>query len=194
MWNEPYGSVVTVDGLDWVKGKTSQFGGPNDTGVTSTETGSVSGDRLRSLNSPLNASASTIAARPGDFYFLAMRWDYTPGRTFWKNARIVLKNPDNGKVVVVRPVDWGPNTSTGRIVDISPQAMKDLGTDTDHSLLVAFATSDAPLGVVSASSLQPPPAPPPPAPPPTTTSHVLPVGVTWQWQLSGALDTSFDVG
>jgi hypothetical protein len=117
--------------------------------VTSTETGAITGERLRSLNSPLSASDATIATRPEDFYFIAMRWDYTPhGRAFWEDVRILVVNPANGVRVVLRPVDWGPNTSTGRILDISPEAIEDLGATTDDELLVAFAAPDAPLGVV----------------------------------------------
>jgi hypothetical protein len=135
---EPIGIVFSWEGHDWVRGRVSHFGGPDDTGVSSTETGAVTGERLRSLNSPMNASAATIA----------MRWNYTPhGRTFWRGARIVVANPANGRRVVVRVVDWGPGTRTGRLLDISPQAMRDLGATTDQNLLVAFASDGASLGV-----------------------------------------------
>lgn len=145
---EPHGSLFQDEGRDWVRGRVSHFGGPNDTGVSSTETGAVSGERLRSLNNPVNASAATIASRPADFYFIAMRWDYTPhGRSFWQNARVVVKNPANGRKVVLRVVDWGPNTNTRRVLDISPQAIKDLGATTDDNLLVAFAREGAALGL-----------------------------------------------
>ncbi|MBI4613973.1 MAG: hypothetical protein HY720_10225 [Planctomycetes bacterium] len=146
---EPYGRVESYEGRSFVRGKTSSFGGPNDFGVTSTETGAITGERLRSLNSPLSPDAATLARRPQDFYYVAMRWDYSPnGRDFWKNARILVLNPKNGRAIVVRPVDWGPNTRTGRIVDLSPQAMKDLGLATDQDALVAFARPGTPLGVV----------------------------------------------
>ena len=148
---ERYGSVVTdPSGERWVRGTISHFGGPNDTGVTSTETGALTGERLRSLNNPLNASRSTIQSRPEDFYFVAMRWSYSPnGKSWWRNARVVIRNPDNGKLVVVRPVDWGPNTRTRRIVDVSPQTERDLGTSTDRSVDVAFAPPGTPLGPVN---------------------------------------------
>lgn len=189
---EPYGSTTTVDGHQWVRGTVSWFGGPSDTGVSSTETGSVTNERLRELNDPMNASPSTIAARPEDFYFVAMRWNFsaTP-RSTWRDARILVKNPATGTSVVVRPVDWGPNTSTRRIIDLSPQAIEDLGADTDDTVLVAFAAPGTPLGVVT--TMAPPPSDLPSDPPPSTGSHVIPVGATWQWQISGALDTTFDV-
>ena len=117
--------------------------------MSSTETGAVTGERLRGLNNPVNASDATIATRPDDFYFVAMRWDYTPhGRSFWVNARVLVVNPANGKKVVLRPVDWGPNTSTRRILDISPEAISDLGATTDDNLLVSFAAEGTPVGMV----------------------------------------------
>jgi murein DD-endopeptidase MepM/ murein hydrolase activator NlpD len=149
---EPYGTVtMTTDG-SWVRGTVSHFGGANDTGVTATETGSISGERLRSLNVPATPTPAQIAANPGSFYFVAMRWNYSPnGRTWWRNARIALRNATTGRTVIVRPVDWGPHTRTARIVDISPQAMTDLGVSTDASILVAFAPPGTPLGVVGAA-------------------------------------------
>ena len=130
---EPYGDVVTHEGRSYVRGKVSWFGGPSDTGVSSTETGAITGERLRSLTG----------------YFVAMRWSYTPnGRTFWRDARILVVNPDTGARVVVRPVDWGPHTSTRRIVDLSPEALAALGLDTDDDALVAFAAPGTPTGPV----------------------------------------------
>lgn len=188
---EPYGTTTTVDGRQWVQGKVSWFGGPDDTGVGATETGSVTSERLRELNDPVDASSSTVASRPEDFYFVAMRWNFsaTPRNT-WRDLRLLLKNPANGHAVVVRPVDWGPNTSTRRIVDVSPRTITDLDADTDDTVLVAFAAPGTPLGVVTVASTPPVD---PPVPPPASGSHVIPVGATWQWQLSGTLDTGVDV-
>jgi hypothetical protein len=144
---EPYGTVVTSGGESWVRGRVSWFGGPRDTGVTATETGAVSGERLRSLNDPVSPSASTLMSRPADYYFVAMRWNYRPNSTtWWRNARILVRNPTTGRTVVARPVDWGPNTSTRRVVDVSPQVMTDLGVTTDNDVDVAFAAPGTPLG------------------------------------------------
>ncbi len=146
---EPYGTLATYEGANWVRGSVSWFGGPRDTGVTSTETGALTGERLRSLNDPLAPSASTLASRPEDYYYVAMRWAYAPnGTRWWRDARLVVVNPTTGVAVVVRPVDWGPNTSTRRILDLSPQALTDLGLSTDGEALVAFAPAGTPLGRV----------------------------------------------
>ena len=147
---EPYGDVASWSGGEWVRGRVSWFGGPSDTGVSSTETGAVTGERLRALNSPLDPDAATLASRPGDYYFVAMRWSYSPnGTSWWRNARLVVANARTGAQVVVRPVDWGPNTSTRRIIDVSPQVMSDLGVTTDDEVLVAFALPGTPLGRVA---------------------------------------------
>jgi hypothetical protein len=76
-----------------------------------------------------------------------MRWDNHPnGRSFWRDARILLENPLTGVRIVVRPIDWGPHTRTSRIIDLSPQALTDLGVRTDDELLISFATPGTPLG------------------------------------------------
>jgi len=146
--NEPYGPSRTFRGLPFVLGKVSHFGGPSDRGVTSSETGTITGEHLRSLNNPMRPSSSQIRSRPADFYYVAMRWDYRPhGRTFWRRAKILVVAP-SGRAVVVRPVDWGPHTRTRRIIDLSPQAVRDLGLRTDQQAYVAFADPSAPLGPV----------------------------------------------
>ncbi|MFT5355813.1 MAG: hypothetical protein ACI9KE_003032 [Polyangiales bacterium] len=146
---ETEGDVVVVDGEQWVRGTISNFGGPNDTGVSTTETGAITGERLRSLNTPMDASRSVIESRPEDFYYAAMRWSYSPGnRSFWRDARILIRNPATGAQVVVRPVDWGPHIRTGRIIDVAPQTEDDLGVSTDANVDVAFALPGTPLGPV----------------------------------------------
>jgi hypothetical protein len=129
---ERFGTTVTAFGNEYVRGTISHFGGASDRGVSSTETGSISGERLRALNDPPNPSATQAATNPDRYYYVAMRFAYptTSGSLDprpWRDRRIVLVNPSTGARVVVRPVDWGPNPRTGRAVDASPQALRDLG-------------------------------------------------------------------
>lgn len=146
--NEPYGATTTFRGLPFVLGKISHFGGPSDRGVTASETGTITGEHLRSLNNPMRPSAAQLRSRPADFYYVAMRWDYRPhGRTFWRRAKLLVVAP-SGRAVIVRPVDWGPHTRTRRILDLSPQAVRDLGLRTDQQAYVSFADPAAPLGPV----------------------------------------------
>ncbi|NOY93553.1 MAG: hypothetical protein GXP55_20405 [Deltaproteobacteria bacterium] len=144
---EPLGEVVMAHGDPWVRGRISWFGSPDDTSLRWSDTGAITGERMRSMNSPVDASRATIDSRPQDYYYAAMRWDYHPGgRSFWRDARILLENPLTGERVVVRPIDWGPHTRTGRVIDLSPQTLTDLGVRTDDELLISFATPGTPLG------------------------------------------------
>ena len=150
---EPYGDRIISDGLPFVRGKVSWFGGPNDRSISPSGTGAITGEKVRLLNDPVNPSAAVLAERPADYYWIAMRWSYSPnGRDFWRNARFILKNPHTGDSVVARAVDWGPHTRTGRTVDLSPQVMSDLGLVTDQNVLVAFAAPGTPLGPMGALS------------------------------------------
>ena len=86
---EPYGEVVTAGGLEWVEGGISWFGGPEDSGVSATETGTLTGEVLRELNDPLDPTAEQLAANPSAYYYCAMRWSYWPnGKYVWKDQRI----------------------------------------------------------------------------------------------------------
>lgn len=146
---EPHGEVRELEGRAFVAGTISSFGGPNDSGVSSSETGAISGERLRSLNNPLNPSDERLASSPEAYYYAAMRFDYAPnGRSWWAGARLLVIDPSSHAAVVVRPVDWGPNTSTGRLIDLAPQVMEDLGLSTDDEVYVAFADPSAPLGAL----------------------------------------------
>lgn len=146
---EPHGRVESHSGVNWVRGSISWFGGPTDTGVSSTETGAVTGERLRSLNSPMNPSASEAARRPADYYFAAMRWNYSPRGVSWlRTARLVVRNPTTGATIVVRPVDWGPHSRTNRVIDLSHEALRALGLSTDDDVLIAWAPQSSALGPV----------------------------------------------
>jgi len=155
-WDSDY----DYDGMSFVQGRISEFGGPSDRGVSSTETGALCGNRLRRLGS--SSYLSTFEDEAADmgvevygysYYFAAMRWDYNGNagrakRFLCEETRLLVVNPDNGRAVVLRLEDWGPGSSTGRIIDVSPQAMDDLGVTTDEDVIVAFASPDAPLGFV----------------------------------------------
>lgn len=132
---EPFGDVVKFAGLDFVKGRVSWFGGKNDDGVTPDETGSLTGEILRGL--------------PDNDYYCAMRFSFSPnGKKFWAGQRILVINPISQKAVVVRAIDWGPNTLTKRVIDLSKRALTDLGAETDDHLLCAFAKNSQAVGPI----------------------------------------------
>jgi len=131
-------------------GKMSVFGGPADEGVGPHEGLALIGPTdlafwwYSSLFLPQQPDGTTGLARrlnPRAFY-LAMRWDYTcwPA-SFLRNAIVKLTNPESGRYVFARPVDFGPGDgsvidgqqtqATGRIADLSPGAATALGLQTD---------------------------------------------------------------
>ncbi len=134
---EPLGDVVQFSGFDFIKGKISSFGGSGDTGISETETGALTGEVLRDLD--------------GNDFYCAMRWAFKPNdKAFWANRRILVINPIKRKAIIVRAVDWGPNTSTGRTIDLSPKAMAALSVGTDEEVICAFAKpTDAKVGLLT---------------------------------------------
>jgi len=114
------------NGTNWVGGKMSTFGGPNDTGVSATETGAISGQNLRGLN-------------PNSLY-IAGRWDYSKtSKSTLQNKTVTVYNPATGRSVSgVKIVDWGPNTNTGRVWDTSPGVANNIGASTDNEVWVKF--------------------------------------------------------
>jgi N-acetylmuramoyl-L-alanine amidase len=126
-----------------VTGKASTFGGPLDQGMSRTEGLAfiTSINQAPHLFLPYQPAGTTGLARRLNpcTHYVACRWDYT------KTPKPVLLD----KVAVVRalktgislkafPADWGPNESTGRVADLSPTLMDDLGIKTDDDVVVTF--------------------------------------------------------
>lgn len=107
------------------KGKVSHFGGPSDKNVGKHSKTAISGEKARNLN-------------PNDFY-CAFRWNYKKyPKNYLKKCLIKIECKKNGQVktVTVKPKDYGPHPRTGRIIDVSPGAMKKLGIKTDDTVTV----------------------------------------------------------
>ena len=134
--SERLGDLAQYGDLNFVKGNISWFGGANDTDISDTEEAALTNEVLKNL--------------PAKDYYCAMRWAYDPnGRDFWANRLILVINPANQRVVIVRAIDWGPNPNTvNRILDLSQQALVDLSADTDAFLLCAFAKPGSALGPI----------------------------------------------
>ena len=94
------------------------------------------------------------------YWFVAMRWpyakwDYNIEDTVstglskgsdWKNKKILVTNPKNGRQVVLEAKDWGPAPWTGRVIDVSPTALSALDAETDEEVNIEFADKNAELG------------------------------------------------
>ena len=120
-----------------VTGRCSEFGGPADIGMGPHEpvalytakaqapAGLFSGDGVRGRD--LNPDA----------LYCAMRWDYNETPISYLH-KITVAVTANGKTVHVHPVDWGPNARTGRVIDLSPGALKALGVETDATVTATY--------------------------------------------------------
>jgi N-acetylmuramoyl-L-alanine amidase len=126
-----------------VTGKVSSFGGPDDSGVSRTEGLAfiTSIEQAPQLFLPYQPSGTTGLARRLNPYihYVACRWDYakTPKPTLTRSMALV-RSPKTGVSMKAFPADWGPNETTGRVADISPGLMDDLGIKTDDEVIVTF--------------------------------------------------------
>jgi hypothetical protein len=132
-----------------IEGKISTFGGPHDLSMTPSA-GLALFDKPE-LQNPKHAVLFLPAPPPGtsglgrrlnsDKYYLACRWDYgqTP-RELLRNTTALVENPQNGKSAYARPADWGPNSSTGRVTDLSPGLAGFLEVDTDDDVIVTISS------------------------------------------------------
>jgi N-acetylmuramoyl-L-alanine amidase len=144
---------VLSDGIEYtppeeaavVTGTCSHFGGPDDMGVSASE-GLAFIYELDEQNQflflPFQPTATTGLARRLNpcVHYCAMRWDYSvhPKETLLQKAALV-RNPKTGFALTCVPADWGPHEEkTGRIIDLSPSMMLDLGLETDDVVEVTF--------------------------------------------------------
>lgn len=104
---------------------------------------------------------------PSDQWWCAMRWQFckdasgTPAdgfsqsemeqaRNVWRTANILVVNAVNGKSIVLRASDWGPEDGN-KGIGMSQQALDALGAATDTTLLFRYAQPDALVGSSGAS-------------------------------------------
>jgi|SRR6185369_7973188 len=132
-----------------IKGKMSVFGGPNDhvvkpdEGLALYDQADVAANPGLFLpNQPPGTTGLARRLNPNAMY-LACRWEYgvTP-KAFLKAAKVKVSK-EGGQPTEARPVDWGPNSDTGRTADLSPGLAAALGLQTDQVCIVEF---DSPAG------------------------------------------------
>jgi hypothetical protein len=135
------------DVLFQVEGKMSTFGGPRDTGMRSSEGVALFDEPEFArhgldgwLLSRSQAGAPGIGRRldPNKPY-IACRWDYsrTP-RALLQEAVVEIEALGSGAKGTARPMDWGPNSNTGRVADLSPGLAKSLGLQTDDRVRITL--------------------------------------------------------
>jgi hypothetical protein len=131
---EPTSSVI---------GKCSAFGGPDDTGVDADEGLAFISDVMQAphLFLPYQPEGTTgLARRLNPFmHYIACRWNYDEiSKEDLLNEVVVVRAVRTGFVLEAFPADWGPNENTGRVADLSPGLMNDLGLETDDEVEVTF--------------------------------------------------------
>jgi hypothetical protein len=145
--NPPSGDGGSV--VFQTEGKMSTFGGPHDTGMSPSE-GLALFDKS-DLSNPKHVGLFLPAPPPGtsglgrrlnpDEFYIACRWNYSQtSKDFLRNTTALVENPQNGRQGSARPVDFGPNVSTGRVADLSPGLAGFLGLDTDEDVTVTITT------------------------------------------------------
>jgi N-acetylmuramoyl-L-alanine amidase len=126
-----------------VTGKVSHFGGPDDTGVDHDEGLAFiyeyeMAPQILLAEQPPGTTGLARRLDPNSPY-VAIRWDYdvTP-KTMLQNPHLVAKVSAKGKSFYAWPGDWGPNSETSRVADISPGLMEMLGITTDDTVTVEY--------------------------------------------------------
>ena len=127
-------------------GKCSQFGGPEDEGVSSTEDLAFFEHEEDVKKAPhlflpyQPKGTSGLARRLNPFvHYVACRWDYnvTPKEMLVESGNVALVRTKS-MALTAFPADWGPNANTGRVADLSPGLMTDLGIETDDEVEVIY--------------------------------------------------------
>jgi N-acetylmuramoyl-L-alanine amidase len=132
---------VSEEALFAARGTCSSFGGPNDMGVSSSENLAFiyEVNEEPHLFLPYQPAGTTGLARRLNPYvhYIACRWDYdVTSRDMLKNEIALVRG--GGIELTAFPADWGPHEDTGRVADLSPGLMYDLGLKTDDEVEVIF--------------------------------------------------------
>jgi N-acetylmuramoyl-L-alanine amidase len=125
-------------------GKCSYFGGPGDTGVSPQE-GLAFHYSVTQQNQHLFLPFSNglgLARQLNPYvHYIACRWDYdvTPKTMLAESGQVALVRAiKTGRELTAIPADWGPHVDTGRVADLSPSLMEDLGIVTDDEVEVIY--------------------------------------------------------
>jgi hypothetical protein len=140
-----YEPIPPVSATFHVVGPCSQFGGPEDEGVSDDEGLAFIFDvqdapHLFLPEGTPGTEGRGLARRLNPFvHYVACRWDYerTPKPTLLKNVALV-KSLRTGVFLEAFPADWGPHQDTNRVADLSPGLMADLGIETDDEVEVIY--------------------------------------------------------
>ena len=133
----------TTENLFEAEGSCSWFGGPDDTGVSPSEDLAFiyEVDDKPELFLPYQPTGTTGLARRLNphVHYVACRWDYNiTSRDMLKQKMAWVESKRTGYGMQAFPADWGPHEDTGRVADLSPSLLEDLGLSTDDEVTVIF--------------------------------------------------------
>lgn len=135
-----------------ITGKLSIFGGPQDksakpdqdlTFVSSTELEKlwpIVGEWFLAVQ-PKGTTGTVRRLNPDTFY-VACRWNYSEHSI--ENLRTMLvsvRDPQTGRSAMAKPIEWGPEISTGRIASLSPGLAEYLDVKVDDVVEVTIPTA-----------------------------------------------------
>jgi len=135
----------TTEVLFHTVGRCSYFGGPDDMGVSDDEGLAFiqkveDAPHLFLPEDTPGTEGKGLARKLNPFiHYVACRWDYnvTPKPSMLKDVALV-RNTETGLALKAFPADWGPHQNTGRVADLSPCLLNDLGLATDDEVEVIF--------------------------------------------------------
>jgi hypothetical protein len=111
---------VRIGNVLAAKGTGSVFGGVSDSAGIKEY-----GNQL----APIQGSGLKFSSLNSESRYVALRFNYQEASaSSLKNSCVVIINPITGDRTTATPVDWGPNQSTGKSIDMSPGAARKLGS------------------------------------------------------------------
>ena len=125
-------------------GKCSWFGGPEDTGVTSSEGLAFiyefsTKPHIFLSKQPPGTTGLARRLDPNKRY-VALRWDYSqfPKTRLAGSEVALVRSTKTKREFTAHPADWGPHVDTQRVADLSPGLMSELGIDTDDEVEIIY--------------------------------------------------------
>ena len=135
------------DVLFHTRGKCSYFGGSGDTTGVAEDEGLAFHYAITEANQhlfvpfqPVGTSGLARRLNGKAVRYIACRWDYarTPKEMLASDTKALVTAVATGISQTAFCADWGPNEATGRVADLSPALMEDLGIETDDEVIVTY--------------------------------------------------------
>jgi hypothetical protein len=139
-----------------VEGKMSTFGGPKDTGMSTTEGLSLFSSEQDMINhgvgdfllSSQAAGATGLGRRldPKKYYLACRWWETNLSKSFLRKTWAWVENSKTGARFKARPVDSGPAGWTNRVADLSPGLADALKLKTNEICSVTITDDSSEFG------------------------------------------------